>query len=281
MKVLELSAVDVSLEKKDKNAKNNCQSKVREVIATVLTLLPAALLVERETSQEFGDRLAAHQILSHIIYWRQLDYYFLSDSRRAAMYSEVNDSSEVTQAVLDSLNVSQARKENRECLDSLGGVEVLMRKLGTSMEAGLTPADVLKMREKFGRNAFPESPMKAFFELFFEALQDPTLMILIGASIVSLAIGIWEHGGEGWIEGGAILIAVFLVALVSAGNDYTKELQFRSLEKSSQQDERCSVIRQGNIERINPADLVIGDMVLLQVCTLYPLPLFPDSMVGR
>jgi magnesium-transporting ATPase (P-type) len=180
-------------------------------------------------------------------------------------YAEVNETSEVTQALLDSLNVSQARKENKQALDSLGGVEVLMNKLGTNPETGLTSEAVQRMREMFGRNAFPESPMNGFFQLFFEALQDSTLLILIGASIVSLAIGIWEHGADGWIEGGAILIAVFLVALVSAGNDYTKELQFRSLEKSSQSDERCSVIRDSSIERINPADLVVGDMVLLQV----------------
>lgn len=183
------------------------------------------------------------------------------------MYSEVTDEMEVTLAMLESINVSQARKENKDSLDSLGGVETLMNKLGTNVETGLTSESVQRMREKFGRNAFPESPMNSFFQLFFEALQDTTLLILIGAAVVSLAIGIWEHGADGWIEGGAILIAVFLVALVSAGNDYTKELQFRSLEKSSQQDERCSVIREGTIDRINPADLVVGDMILLQVCS--------------
>ena len=69
---------------------------------------------------------------------------------------------------------------------------------------------------------------------FFESFNDPTLMILIGAAVVSLVIGIVEEGAaKGWIEGGAILIAVLLVASVTAGNDYTKELQFRELEKSS------------------------------------------------
>lgn len=185
------------------------------------------------------------------------------------MFTTDDGKSEVTQAMLDNLNVSQARKENREYLNSIGGVDTLMTKLGTNPEGGLSLSAVPKMRETFGRNAFPESPMNGFFQLFFEALQDSTLMILIAAAIVSLAIGIWEHGSDGWIEGGAILIAVFLVALVSAGNDYTKELQFRSLEKSSQQDERCSVIRDGNIERINPADLVVGDLILLQVTIFF------------
>ena len=107
--------------------------------------------------------------------------------------------------------------------------------------------------------------MKGFFQLFFEAFQDPTQIILISAAIVSLILGVVEHGAEGWIEGAAILIAVFIVATVTAGNDYTKELQFRALEATSQRDERCSVLRNGAVERINPVDLVIGDIIVLQV----------------
>ncbi|CAE7572387.1 ACA6, partial [Symbiodinium microadriaticum] len=68
----------------------------------------------------------------------------------------------------------------------------------------------------------------------------------------------------------AILIAVLLVALVTAGNNYSKELQFRSLEKSSQQDERCSVVRSGTIERLNPTELVVGDILILQAGDAIP-----------
>ena len=68
-----------------------------------------------------------------------------------------------------------------------------------------------------------------------------------------------------WIEGAAIFIAVFLVANISAGNDYSKELQFRALEATSAEDERVSVFRQGTIERINPMDCVVGDILVLQV----------------
>jgi P-type Ca2+ transporter type 2C len=177
----------------------------------------------------------------------------------------------VDQRTLDNINVPQGRPENRAFLDSnLGGVDGLVEKLNVSVANGLSKSGVEYMRTKFGTNAFPESPMVSFFELFFEAFKDTTLMILIAAALVSLVIGIVEHGAEGWVEGGAILIAVFLVAGVSAGNDYTKELQFRALEKSSQTDERCSVIREGNIERINPKDLVIGDIVLLQAGDMVP-----------
>jgi P-type Ca2+ transporter type 2C len=177
---------------------------------------------------------------------------------------------EITQQTLENINVPQGRNENRAYLDKLGGIEELVAKLGGSCTNGLTEEKVLQMRAKFGTNSFPESPMAGFFELFFGAFMDTTLIILIIAAVVSLAIGIYEHGGSGWIEGGAILIAVVLVAGVTAGNDYTKELQFRALEKSSQNDERCSVIRGGEIKRINPCDLVIGDLILLQAGDMVP-----------
>jgi magnesium-transporting ATPase (P-type) len=73
--------------------------------------------------------------------------------------------------------------------------------------------------------------------------------------------------------GTAILVAVLLVALVTSGNNYTKELQFRALEKSSQRDERCSVLRNGVIDRINPIDIVVGDILILQVPPLFTLTL--------
>jgi P-type Ca2+ transporter type 2C len=185
--------------------------------------------------------------------------------------SQVGISEEITQAILDNLNVPQARQENKEYLQSIGGIETLSQKLGVSLTTGLTNSQVHTMRSRFGTNSFPEAPMKGFLSLFFEAFQDTTLLILTTAAVVSLVIGIAEHGAaEGWIEGGAILIAVFLVATVTAGNDYTKELQFRALEKSSQGDERCSVIRESQIERINPKDLVVGDIILLQAGDMIP-----------
>lgn len=58
-------------------------------------------------------------------------------------------------------------------------------------------------------------------------------------------LGAQNACGQGWIEGVAILIAVFIVAIVTAGNDYSKELQFRALEKTSEEDNRAMVLRDG------------------------------------
>ena len=107
--------------------------------------------------------------------------------------------------------------------------------------------------------------MDTYLELLIGALSDTTLLILTAAAAVSLVIGVLTDPATGWIEGAAIFIAIFLVSNIAAGNDYSKQLQFKALEESSAKDERTSVLREGVIERINPQELVVGDILVLQV----------------
>ena len=179
----------------------------------------------------------------------------------------------INQSTLDSLNVEQARNENKTRLLEIGGVDALAAKLGVNYSTGLTSTQVLSLRSKFGSNQFPESPMKSFLSLLIDALMDPTLLLLLAAASVSLIIGVIRDPEEGYIDGIAIYIAVFLVSNIAAANDYSKELQFRALEKSSSNDERCSVLRDGSIQRINPCELVVGDLIILQVNSLLLLAL--------
>ena len=179
-------------------------------------------------------------------------------------------STDLNQVLIDCMNVPQGRAENRAFLDTLAsdglcGVDVLIRMVGLDVAFGLTPYQIERNREMFGTNAMPASPTTSYFMLLIGALSDTTLLILIAAACVSFAIGYWEDPKIGWIEGAAIFIAVFLVSNISAGNNYSKELQFRALEASSAQDQRASVFRDGQIELINPSELVVGDIFVLQV----------------
>ena len=54
------------------------------------------------------------------------------------------------------------------------------------------------------------------------------------AAIVSIVIESLEHPSKGWIDGVAIMMAVIIVATVTATNDYNKQLQFRKLSKESE-----------------------------------------------
>jgi magnesium-transporting ATPase (P-type) len=74
----------------------------------------------------------------------------------------------------------------------------------------------------------PES--QTWFELFLGAFEDSTVIVLVVSAVVSLAVGLYESLATGWIEGSAILAAVVIVAVVTATNDYMKEVQYHDTE---------------------------------------------------
>ncbi len=73
-----------------------------------------------------------------------------------------------------------------------------------------------------------------------------------------------------WIEGAAIFIAVVVVVFVTAFNDWRKERQFRGLQDRIEKDNLSSVIRNGEIIRINVKELVVGDICCIKYGDLIP-----------
>jgi Ca2+ transporting ATPase len=67
--------------------------------------------------------------------------------------------------------------------------------------------------------------------LLARAAQDVTVLVLLGAGVLSLVLGLAVEGGDSWIEGAAIMAAVAVVVLVTAVNNFQKEAQFRELNK--------------------------------------------------
>jgi magnesium-transporting ATPase (P-type) len=102
--------------------------------------------------------------------------------------------------------------------------------------------------------------------MFWNSFDDPTIMILVVAATISLALGVTighkDEGDIGWIEGTAIFIAVLIVALVTSGNNYQKELQFRKLNEAKNE-KPVKVIRGGRELEISIYDLLVGDLVKL------------------
>lgn len=80
-------------------------------------------------------------------------------------------------------------------------------------------------------------------------------MVLVVAAVVSFVVGMYEDPSKGWIEGAAILFAVMIVAVVTATNNYNKELQFRKLN-AVKDDVSVGVIRDGCTTTINVKELV-------------------------
>lgn len=89
-------------------------------------------------------------------------------------------------------------REGMTRISDFGGIEGIMEKLYTSEDRGLSGnrADVDHRRETFGSNVIPPKPPKTFIQLVLEAVQDITLIILIIAAVVSLALSFYKPEEE-------------------------------------------------------------------------------------
>lgn len=139
-----------------------------------------------------------------------------------------------------------------------------------------------KRQDFYGVNKLPEKKPKTFLALVWMALQDKVLILLSIVAVVSLAIGLYETFGQPpkyedgkqepkveWVEGVAIIVAIAIVSLVGAGNDWQKERQFVKLNKKK--DNRLvRVIRSGHIIEISIFDIVVGDLVQLEPGDVVP-----------
>lgn len=165
------------------------------------------------------------------------------------------------------LNHDQMTEANLKELNRLGGVSALATLLCVNLDHGLPQSEVetsfAVRRERFGCNEFTDAPMKSLFRLFFESLQDTTLIILMIAAVASLVTGYMEHPETGWSEGVAILMGVFLVAIVTAVNNYSKEKQFRALSAKND-DTFVKVIRNGMPDQVPVKDISVGEVIILE-----------------
>jgi hypothetical protein len=62
-----------------------------------------------------------------------------------------------------------------------------------------------------------------------DALEDFMLRVLLVAGVVSIVLEMIsksDHRSTAWIEGFAIILAVFIVVMVTAVNDRKKEIEF-------------------------------------------------------
>jgi Ca2+-transporting ATPase len=66
-----------------------------------------------------------------------------------------------------------------------------------------------------------------------------------------------------WLDGIAILAAVVVISLVSSINNYSKDRQFRQLNKS-RTDQLVKVLRGGKEIQVNVTDVNVGDVIVLE-----------------
>ena len=151
-------------------------------------------------------------------------------------------------------------------LSPYGGVAGICEALKVNPKFGLEEGndeDRAARSRIFGTNARPKAHRVTYWELIWEGLHDVTLIILLIAAIVSIALGMVDDPKEGWHEGAAILLAVVIVLNVGAFNDLAKDKKFRALNETNN-NRMCKAIRDGKKDKVPADDLLVGDIVFLE-----------------
>ena len=131
----------------------------------------------------------------------------------------------------------------------------------------------------FNDNRLPERKAKTLLQLAWMAYNDKVLLLLTAAAIISLALGLYQTFGTPhapgvpkveWVEGVAIIVAITIVVVVGAVNDWQKERQFVKLNKKKE-NRQVKVVRSGKTQEISVYDVLVGDVLLLEPGDMVPV----------
>ena len=182
--------------------------------------------------------------------------------------------------------------KNAEAKDKIielfGNMDSLAKGLNTNLLNGLSGEknDLEKRTNLFGKNEIPPKAPKSLIRLAFEALKEPLMILLIVCAVVSIGLSFYhpkaddsdeevrlksvDIGNLEWVEGVAIAVSVIVVVGVSSFNDWRKERKFRGLQDRIAQENKTSVIRNGQIIQLNVKELVVGDICCIKYGDLIP-----------
>jgi Ca2+-transporting ATPase len=142
-----------------------------------------------------------------------------------------------------------------------------------------SPDSFADRKHAFSDNRLPVRKPKNIFQLAWMAYNDKVLLLLTGAAVISLALGLYQtFGGQHkpgepkveWVEGVAIIVAILIVVVVGAANDWQKERQFVKLNRKKD-DRTINVIRSGRVREISVYDVFVGDVVKLEAGDMIPV----------
>lgn len=136
-----------------------------------------------------------------------------------------------------------------------------LRTLGVSAERGLTLSEAQKRARTDGRNVLRNTRKKSFLRRFLAQFQDFMVIILLIASAVSFVTTLLEENGD-LADPIIILVIVLINAIIGTVQESKAEKAIESLQKLSAP--LCRVRRDGAVCRLPAAELVRGDILLLE-----------------
>ncbi|EXJ58916.1 Ca2+-transporting ATPase [Cladophialophora yegresii CBS 114405] len=179
-----------------------------------------------------------------------------------------------------SVDFREAVQAGAEAVQHYGTVKRTTTGMSLTAPAKTSDNSFADRKRVFKDNRLPEKKAKTFWQLAWIAYNDKVLILLSVAAVISLALGIYqtvnpapseEHEAKvQWVEGVAIMVAIFVVTFVGALNDYQKERQFVKLNRKKEE-RFVKVVRSGKSQEISVYDVLVGDVMHLEPGDLIPV----------
>lgn len=135
-----------------------------------------------------------------------------------------------------------------------------------SSEDGLSSSEAeLRLREN-GKNEFLKNNKTSIFVKFIKQIIDPMIIILLVAAVISASVAAIKH--ESFADVIIILAVVVINAILGVYQESKAEKSIEALQKMSAA--KSNVIRDGKKHEILSADLVVGDIVVLDAGDAVP-----------
>ena len=153
---------------------------------------------------------------------------------------------------------------------SLTSADDVAKALNVDPSHGLSEEEAKRRLAKFGPNELASAPPVPKWKKFLAQFQDPLVYLLIAATIISvIAWFIEKANAQPGAEGGEVLpfdaIVIILILIVNAVLGYMQEAKAEAAVEALAQmtAPQTTVLRDGKVMRINTADVVPGDIIVL------------------
>ncbi|MDD4834146.1 MAG: cation-translocating P-type ATPase [Lutispora sp.] len=139
--------------------------------------------------------------------------------------------------------------------------EEVLKELDVNSDVGLTTEEAKARLDKYGENKLKGKPKKSLVSLFFTQLKDMLIYVLLGAAVITIAIG-------EYVDAIIILLVVILNAVIGVVQEYKAEKAIEALQKMTTP--KSLVRRNGEIKEINSEEVVPGDIIVIDAGRYIP-----------
>ncbi|MGI6731490.1 MAG: cation-translocating P-type ATPase [Anaerovoracaceae bacterium] len=161
-------------------------------------------------------------------------------------------------------NKNEVMDKEEKMMSERMQIKEVLHSLDVTQEEGLSSEEASKRLEKYGPNAFEEKKSKTKIQMFISQLKDPMIYILMFAVIISAVLREFADA--------IIIIAVILLnATIGMIQEAKAEKSLEALKKLSSP--TALVRRNGKAIEVPAADLVVGDIVILEAGRVIPADL--------